>query len=293
LTGLPADRCHGYPLTAASRRRRRLALRHDSLTEAEPAVAAIDPLVLTPTPTSPPLGTTPEEVDAAVGGDERIHQLLTAHDPRTWLLIGESFQHPSDSLRNWPGWIDLFTARLRGPGQRPLDVVIDACWADGTIAELAARRRAPFHPPPADVVVLMVGPVNARAGITGLQRFEADLFGVIGRWMATGTILVLGTSPIPWCTAGDPQEVTHDLYAEAVRACALEQNLLLVDHRRIWEVAARPPDGSASWYDGTPDRLGAAGHAEVARLTWETLWRCRAGVSPAGAVTPQRAAMSD
>jgi hypothetical protein len=274
---MPGDSAHGYPLTSASRRRRRLALRHDPATESGsfPVATADDPLVLHPPAPPGGLPPAPGEFDDRSAGDERITRLLAARDPQTWLVVGESFLQPSPEARDWPGWIDRFTTQLRGPLGRRRDAVVDACCVDSTLAELRTRLEMMSAVPRADVVLLVCGPADARSGVAGLTRFEAILNAVVGRFAASGAVVVVGTSPVPCCGPEEPCDIAYDIYAEAVRACAMEREVLLVDHRGHWEQAALPPGKAGSWFDGRADRVGGVGHAELARHLLGVLWRCR------------------
>jgi hypothetical protein len=237
--------------------------------------AANDPLILHPPATHAGLPPALGECDARPAGDERITRVLAAREPRTWLIAGESHLPPSPEGRDWPGWIDRFTTQLRGPLGRRRDAVIDACCAGSMLADLRGRLETLSAAAPADVVLLLCGPADARAGVAGLSRFEANLNSVVGQFAAPGAAVVVGTSPVPWCGPEDVCDVSHDVYAEAVRACAIERELLLIDHRGYWEREAVPPGRTQSWFDGTVEGIGAPGHMELARLLFGVLWRCR------------------
>ena len=77
------------------------------------------------------------------------------------------------------------------------------------------------------------------------------------------------------CRSGGPAGLQFAVSLGSV----LEREALLVDHRGYWERLAVPPGGTRSWFDGPPDRAGAVGHAALARLLCEALWRCRPGHS--------------
>jgi hypothetical protein len=272
---MPGDRYHEYPLSSASRRRRQLVLRGERIAPREPAAAADDPFA--PDLPAPDAGLPPApgEFDDQTAGDDRIARIIAARDPRAWLLIGESFLQPSPAARDWSGWIDRFTALLRGPLCRRRDTVIDACCADSTLSDLRARVPTLVAAASADVAFLVCGPADARCGVAGLARFESHLNAVVGRLVASGAVVVISTSPVPWCGPDDAGDISHDVYAEAVRACAVERGLLLVDHRRTWEAEANRPGGTSTWSDGASDRVGAPGHAALARFLFEALWRRR------------------
>ena len=272
---MASDRHGGYPLTTTSRRRRRLALLNEAENERLSNNLVDDPLVLRPPAAGQRVPPPPAHADDAFVRDERITRVLAARDPQTWLIAGESFLHPADSTRDWAGWIDRFTTLLRGPLRRRADTVIDACCADSTVREIRARLGMRPFETRADAVLLMCGPADAQAGIAGLSRFEEDLAAVVRHFRACGAAVVLCTSPVPCCDPGENHDICHDVYCEAVRAGALERDLPLVDHRRMWEQAAIPPGRPGSWFDGTPDRAGPLGHAALARLLFQTLCASR------------------
>ncbi len=197
---MPGGRGHAFPLSSTSRRRRQIVLRHDPATDpgSTSVAAEDDPFVLDPP--APDGGFPPAagEIDDPAAGDERITRVLAARDPRSWLIVGESFLQPSPEGRDWPGWIDRFTTQLRGPFGRRRDAVVDACCAGSTLAEVRARLETLSAAPPADVVLLLCGPADARAGVAGLTRFESHLNAVVGQCCASGAAVVVGTSPVPW-----------------------------------------------------------------------------------------------
>lgn len=249
-----------YPLGGASRRRRMLAIQIASQNQsATPGEAPLAPL-------SPPSTSPSFSLDRF--GAEDPHDGLPDHVGRsertlTWMFLGEGFLLDCGE-RDWPGFVELFTAGLRSRRPRSRDTVIDACTSAFRVRDVLAAfgeritRRNP------SVLFLLCGPSDPQAGVSALAGFENALLQFARRASEAGILFVLNTSPVPYFTDDHPSVAAHLIYAEAVRSIAAELELPLVDHRLDWEQFAVPPGGPGSWYDADGLAPAAAGHRRIA-----------------------------
>jgi hypothetical protein len=201
-----------------------------------------------------PESTFPQDVN-----DEAFDILRPPGSPVTWLFAGESFLPSGSQARQHAGIVELFTAGLRDRRHSPFDPVVDACTPEsltGDVLPSLGKRILDRNP---SVVFLLCGAADSEAGMPALPGFENALLRIARQLERKGILLVLNTSPVPYCTDDDPSAATHMIYAEAVRALATELELPLIDHRRDWEQLAVPPGESGSWFndDGRyPNALG-------------------------------------
>lgn len=134
---------------------------------------------------------------------------------------------------------------------------------DGTIS--AARAMLPRwlrHRP--DLLLLICGPADAREGMSGLARFEADLTTIISECARHSVVLMLTTSPLPLHPEPDPRQVEPLVYAEAVRSLSAEYDVPLIDLQAEWEHYAIPPGLTGSWLNDRGDRPSAIGLMRLA-----------------------------
>ena len=196
-------------------------------------------------------------------GDSQRHGRNPSR-PVTWLFVGDSFLPQDCESRDWPGFVELFTAGLRSRRPPANDPVVDACTHGFRVRDVLhgfSERIGRRNP---SVIFLLCGADDPAAGMQALPGFESALLQFARRAHDAGIRLMLNTSPVPYLADDHPSAVAHLVYAEAVRNIAAEVELPLVDHRREWEQFAIPPEQPGSWFDTTGRYPGALGHRRIA-----------------------------
>jgi hypothetical protein len=146
-------------------------------------------------------GSTPTKAVSYQRTDWALEQAITnhlSHDPRIGMIVienarlGQGAPHIASAcierMVTAPE-LNLFSSKLAGPYGRRNDLVIGVSTNHGRISEDIANRRLPIHLTP-------TGDVRARASPIGNPRYEylpahqgrieAELRGLVARWVAAG-----------------------------------------------------------------------------------------------------------
>ncbi len=174
-----------------------------------------------------------------------LHAMVnTAEKPIFWLFVGDSITH--GCLHTHGGrsfaehWMELVKWELmpRPKQRRTNDLVLNAGVSGETapgFLQNAAWRLEQFRP---QVVFINFG-INDASRYGDTAAFRAALAEIVRRVRALGAVPVLQTPSLTLAARAD-----RPLYAQAVRAVAEEQRVLLVDHTAVWEEWAGQPGAS-------------------------------------------------
>lgn len=199
---------------------------------------------------------------------ERIRQLLRADEPVKWLFYGDSITHGALHTFGWRDYVELFAERVRFEMARATDVVINtAISGDNTRGLLGGFdwRVKQFEP---HVAFIMIGMNDSTdTNDISLAEFEANLYELVERLGALGTMPVLQTT-CPILPGAAPDREPHlPKYMDAIRDVAASRELPLIDHTAHW---LEHPDSSDYWMsrDVHPNEFG---HRVFARLLFGEL----------------------
>ncbi len=191
---------------------------------------------------------------------QRLRNLLSdpARPPIKWLFYGDSITHGATHTFGCRDYVELFTERLRSELPFALDVVIKTAISGHTTRELLEQydwRVGQFKP---DVVLVMIGMNDCSAGkALPLSRFEANLAELARRLSDDGALAVLQTTcpVLPGAAVAADREPYLDAYMDAVRRCARQHKLPLIDHADYWR---KHPDSLYFWMSNAfhPNHFG-------------------------------------
>jgi lysophospholipase L1-like esterase len=167
---------------------------------------------------------------------ERVRQVLEGTSPAKWVFYGDSITHGALHTFGQRDYAELFAERLRFELGRTMDLVItSAISGDNTrgLLESFDWRVGQLSP---DVVLIMIGmnDCSENNDIT-LTQFGENLDRLIDRLAQIDAIPVLQTTcPILPGLAPD-REPYLNAYMDAIRVCAADRGVPLVDHTRLWQ----------------------------------------------------------
>jgi len=247
-----------YRPAKQSARRRRLAL--TLMNQAESATPANE--------RSAEQSAVAAELSRAISGSEptvppgfdempdALHELLSSDEPIHWLLLGEAYHDgsvPPESRLPM-----LFDRLLEGPMARQYDSIVDLRFNDADIVAIAKSYADEMPFPERTVANVMMGHSDARFGVSRCEDYETKLISLLRQLHRHGMTILLNTPPcLP--ETDDNLIVDRLVYLEAMRSCAAEEDVSIVDHWAYWEWVAIEMGGMASWYDETgivPGRTG-------------------------------------
>lgn len=200
----------------------------------------------------------------------RLTEVL-AGPPVTWVFVGDSITQGSCHTHGRRNYVEHFAERVRGELGRSRDAVINSGQVGATAADLLPEfdwRVGRFGP---DVVFVMFGSNDARAGDVGLREFHYDLGQVVERSRDLGAIVVLQTPP-PVEAGSDRDPADVSAYAGQVRSVAEELGVTLIDHAAAWSAAGHGAAGGVppGWLDD-PAHPGPLGQHHLALTLFEAL----------------------
>lgn len=188
--------------------------------------------------------------------------------PTTWLFVGDSITQGVLHTHGARSFVEHCAEAIRWEHGRLRDVVVNAGVSGWKVPDVLADFDFRVSRWAADVVVVMLGTNDAKAGPDGVAAFEAQLSELVARILATGAKLVL---QVPPPLRGEPSgRSAMPAYAAAVRAVAARESLPLVDHDLDW--SQNLPDGGLD--DGwLADDIhpNAVGHERMARQVLDVL----------------------
>lgn len=183
--------------------------------------------------------------------------------PLTWVLAGDSRLGGSASSDQIGPLVQLLARKIRQRVARQRDRIIDLLLPDCTVTKCRTICQQRILPQQPDVVVLLLGGADARAGMAGFERYEDDLTALIQLCQSAGTCLVINTPP--WIPAADELIETDQLiYLEAARAAAKIFEVPLIDHWEHWEAARLEGIPVSCWSDAETGLPNEHGHARMA-----------------------------
>lgn len=199
---------------------------------------------------------------------EGLHAFL-AEGPVRWLLAGDSITSGWGLRDPDQGYAGLFAAHLAheaGP-VRSRDTVANSGVPGATVGETLWEFDERVLAHDAQIVSILLGMNDAGWGREGVERFAEGMAELVDQVQALGARVVLHTPYV----VGPGDDGSHDAlptYCDVIRELAARERLPLVDHAAHWATLDR--EAIASWYLD-PWHLRERGHAELARLTIDTL----------------------
>lgn len=194
----------------------------------------------------------------------KLHELVKDRNtpPLTWVITGDSITHGcrhTHGERNYPEhWIEL----IRWDRGRFNDAIVNTGISGNKITDLLPdfeRRVARFDP---QIVSINLGMNDQRNGPDKLAGFTKDMRDAIHRVRALNALPILHI-PNPVLEEGHEDVVRNlKLYADALRALADEEQVLLVDHETHWNHFAQDPAVRKTWMNDYVHPNGL-GHAEM------------------------------
>jgi lysophospholipase L1-like esterase len=201
-----------------------------------------------------------------------IKRLLERDRPVTWVFTGDSLTggasdrgERGERALGRQSFAEQFSERVRHELGRALDVVIDTAAMGATVRQVGEElplRVTRFQP---EVVILLTGLSESRAGADGLDRFRSDLKDVVRRIRERGAAVVLQTPP-GIEPPSHPEFADLPAYVDAVREVVEELKLPCVDHWAHWHEAKPHPAERVAWLSADGVHPGVYGHREMAKL---------------------------
>jgi acyl-CoA thioesterase-1 len=194
---------------------------------------------------------------------DRLREVL-AGPPVTWVFLGDSITQGVTHTRGRRGFVEHFAERVRGELDRRGDTVVNSGVSGATTDDLLPEfhwRAGRFAP---DVVLVMFGTNDVLAGEDGIRAFRYRLDQIVQRARDVGATVILQTPP-PVLRDGGRTPELMELYTEAVREVGTDLGVLVVDHARAWQEAARQAGDDVApggWLDDT-FHPNARGHHEL------------------------------
>ena len=150
-------------------------------------------------------------------GVDELRARARASDPILWVFLGDSITHGALHTFGWRDYTEIFAERVRFELGRQGDLVLNAAYSGYTAPRLASEldhRCLRFRP---QVVSIMIGTNDAKAGPAGLTEFETTLTDMVRRVQTEiGAHIILQTPP-PIDTRNAPERESLPRYAEAMR----------------------------------------------------------------------------
>lgn len=194
-----------------------------------------------------------------------IERLLKGEQPVTWVFAGDSMTAADDRLTARHNFTEQFGERVRWELDRQLDVVVNSGIEATTVADVFKHldaRVLRFRP---DVVTLLVGLSDSRAGGAGRETFARTLKKTVRAIRDTGAAVVLQT-PQRILLEQLPEYQDVRAYVRTIRDIARDLTLPCVDHWDHWKQTKPKPAERAAWLTEGGVQPGVTGHQEMARL---------------------------
>ena len=196
----------------------------------------------------------------------RLAAALSEPAPLNWVITGDSITHGLVHTQGGRSYPEHLHELIRGELERVRDVVLNTAISGNRIVDLLddwERRVASWRP---DVVTLMIGTNDASDGgpreVITAADYAASLREFVSRVRTLGAIPVLQTPPAI-DTRNAPERARIGEFAEAVRAVAASEDVILVDQ---YAVFADLGAGGVPWgLMNDPFHPNTIGHAALAR----------------------------
>lgn len=198
---------------------------------------------------------------------EAIQRLVAGTHPATWLFTGDNLTCEASKTQGWRSFPEHVGARIQNRLGRVLDVVVNTGVRQSKLKNLLETidwRVMRFDP---DVVSLVVGIAESKAGPPGRQSFQNDLVRFVDQLHDFGTVVALNT---PHFVAAERHSDYHDLpaFVEIVQRTAELTNALLIDHWSHWKTVESSTTDFTKWYLKDGIHPSSIGHLELARLVF-------------------------
>ncbi|WP_433675497.1 SGNH/GDSL hydrolase family protein [Microbacterium gorillae] len=182
----------------------------------------------------------------------RLRSLLSATDPITWVLTGDSITHGLVHTQGARNYVDHLHELVRGDLGRSRDAMINTAISGWRTAQLLAdfdHRVAGWRP---QIVTLMIGTndcsSSGKVPLISADEYAASLEDFVTRVRRLDAIPVLLTPP-PVDELHAPERTRVPEFAQAMRAVARTHRVILVD------VFARFQERGRDRIDGVPWQL--------------------------------------
>lgn len=203
--------------------------------------------------------------DSAASDLRRLADALRGPEPLNWVITGDSITHGLAHTQGGRSYPEHLHELIRGELERVRDVVINSAISGHRLVQILDdwdRRVSSWHP---QVVTLMIGTNDMSTGgvwpVISPAEYAASLHEFVTRVRGLGAIPVLQTPP-PVDAANAPERARVEEFADAVRAVAASEDVILVDQlARFTELGG----GGIPWgLMNDPFHPNATGHAALA-----------------------------
>ncbi|MFK4788326.1 SGNH/GDSL hydrolase family protein [Microbacterium sp. ZW T5_56] len=199
----------------------------------------------------------------------RLRALLSAADPITWVLTGDSITHGLVHTQGARNYVDHLHELVRGDLGRSRDAMINTAISGWRTAQLLAdfdHRVARWQP---QIVTLMIGTndcsSSGKVPLISADEYAASLEDFVTRVRRLDAIPVLLTPP-PVDERHAPERARVPEFAHAMRTVARAHRVVLVDvFTRFQERGRDRIDGVPWQLLADPFHPNATGHALIAR----------------------------
>lgn len=187
--------------------------------------------------------------------------------PLTWVFAGDSLSCPGQVPGRGCSQGSFLAEFLRDSRRRTADTFVFAETPGLQLATIGLNevtRIERFHP---DILFLTCGTLELEQALESSLEFESMFFRLVEALRRPGRILAVNLPPcLPFLTENETKATNALIRLEALRACSLEADLLLIDHWTHWETNA-----DVGWYSSDGRSPSARGSREMARLTVRAL----------------------
>ena len=209
----------------------------------------------------------------------RLRSLLSAPDPITWVLTGDSITHGLVHTQGARNYVDHLHELVRGDLGRSRDAMINTAISGWRTAQLLAdfdQRVARWRP---QIVTLMIGTndcsSSGKVPLISADDYAASLEDFVARVRRLGAIPVLLTPP-PVDELHAPERARVPEFADAMRTVARGQRVMLVDVFACFQERGRERIDGIPWQLlADPFHPNSTGHALIALQLATTLGLAR------------------
>lgn len=200
-----------------------------------------------------------------------LHLVQDFSRPMIWLFAGDSITHGIEHTHGARNYVELWQELIKWEwgihtptgyhhGERRRDFIINSGVSGQTAGDFLRDLPWRLHQFNPQVVFINFG-INDAMHDDGIAPFTAHLTGIVNAVREKGAIPVLQTP-----TPTNFEKLTElPLYAEAVRALADREKLLLVDHAAYWKEILGSDQAYPDWMSDTV-HPNAKGHRVMHRV---------------------------
>lgn len=194
----------------------------------------------------------------------------------TWLFIGDSITHGAVHTHGYDSFPQLFEKYIHEEKNRKNDIVINTGVSGATTQDFLDNKQTRYEQyQHANIVFIMFG-TNDCVKLANLPLFKKNLQQIIQMVQKNNTLPIIRT-PNPCVEADFERGIKLIEYVEAIRNCAKENHIVLIDHYKQWEQAAKQFPDIIKWgnwictQDTSKTHPGAAGQLNMFHAALQAL----------------------